>query len=213
MVKKLLLVLALIFTLASFTACGVSNGSNYTVTYELKSGNLQQSNIDSINDIIKARFVELGYSVKEITNVDEKTLKVDVKGKEGIESIANTVGKQNDFRMLGPDDEVIITENDIKDAAVKNDDANKQALIFIKLSSEGKEKLAAATAKYIGKSIKVYWNNEIISSPTVQSAITNGELVLTGGKSSDEAALLATMIKSGKTLPVSLEVTKIESSR
>jgi preprotein translocase subunit SecD len=195
------------------TGCGVSNGSNYAVTYELKSGDLQQSNIDSINNIIKARFAELGYSVKGITNVDENTIKVDVKGKEGLENIADAVGKQNEFKILGPDDEVIITENEIKDAAVKKDSANKQPLIFVKLTSEGKEKLASATAKYIGKSVKVYWDDEMISSPTVQSAITNGELVLTGGRSSDEATLLTTMIKSGKTLPMPLKVIKIESSR
>jgi protein-export membrane protein SecD len=75
--------------------------------------------------------------------------------------------------------------------------------VSLKFDDEGARLFADLTKKNLGKKIAIYLDNEIISAPTVQSEITNGEAVITGDFSVDEAKKLAGRLNEGA-LPVPL---------
>ncbi len=78
-------------------------------------------------------------------------------------------------------------------------------IVSLKLTSTGAKKFASATQEQIGDSISIYMDDILISAPTVNEAITNGEAVITGIESVEEATELAEKINAGS-LPFALTV-------
>lgn len=66
------------------------------------------------------------------------------------------------------------------------------------------------TTKYLNQTVSIWLDDQMISAPTVQSAITNGEAVINGLSSAEEAQSLATKINAGA-LPFKLETTSFGS--
>lgn len=75
-------------------------------------------------------------------------------------------------------------------------------LIF---DDEGTKLFGDITSANIGKPIAIFLDNQILSAPTVQSAITNGEAVITGSFTAKEAKDLANFLNSGA-LPVPIKL-------
>lgn len=85
-----------------------------------------------------------------------------------------------------------------------------QYVVSLKLSDEGKEKFAEATSRLVGKTISIWMDDVMISYPTVNEAITNGECTITGDFTSEEATQLASKIQAGA-LPFALQVSSFSS--
>ena len=85
-----------------------------------------------------------------------------------------------------------------------------QYIVSLKLSDEGKEKFAEATSRLVGKTISIWMDDVMISYPTVNEAITNGECTITGDFTSEEATQLASKIQAGA-LPFALQVSSFSS--
>lgn len=76
--------------------------------------------------------------------------------------------------------------------------------VGIKFDAEGTKLFAELTKKNLEKTIAIYLDGEIISAPTVQSEITNGEAVITGNFTLDEAKNLVKRLNEGA-LPVPIK--------
>lgn len=81
----------------------------------------------------------------------------------------------------------------------------RQVIVRLQFDDEGTKLFSDLTTANIGKQIAIFLDNEVISAPTVQSAITNGEAIITGTFTADEAKLLATRLNSGA-LPVPIKL-------
>lgn len=79
-----------------------------------------------------------------------------------------------------------------------------QNVVVLTFNQEGSKKFAEATAKSIGQQIAVVYDGKVVSAPTVNDAITNGQAIITGQKTFEEAAELASVIRIGA-LPIELE--------
>ncbi len=80
-----------------------------------------------------------------------------------------------------------------------------EIVVRLLFDSEGTQLFAELTEANIGKPIAILLDGEIIQAPTVQTAITNGEAVITGGFTSEDAKQLATRLNSGA-LPVPINL-------
>ena len=83
-------------------------------------------------------------------------------------------------------------------------------IVSLKFSDEGKEKFAEATSELVGKTISIWMDDVMISYPTVEEAITNGECSISGNFTSEEATQLASKIQAGA-LPFALQVSSFSS--
>ncbi|MCD7855022.1 MAG: protein translocase subunit SecD, partial [Clostridiales bacterium] len=84
-----------------------------------------------------------------------------------------------------------------------------QVVVALEFDSVGKQAFAEATQNNIGNRIYILLDDQIISAPTVNTAILDGSAIITGDFTNEEAQKLANLIKSGS-LPFDLRV--IESN-
>ena len=111
------------------------------------------------------------------------------------------------------DGDVVLSGSDIAKAEAMmqqtQNGVGNESVVALKLNEEGTEKFAKATENNIGKQIAIVYDGEVISAPAVNSAITDGNAIITGMADFDEANKLASTIRIGA-LP--LELTEIRST-
>lgn len=111
------------------------------------------------------------------------------------------------------DGDVVLTGSDIAKAEALMQQAQSgvgnEYVVALTLNDAGRTKFADATRKSIGQQIAIVYDGEVISAPSVNSAITDGNAVITGMADFDEANKLASTIRIGA-LP--LELTEIRST-
>lgn len=89
------------------------------------------------------------------------------------------------------------------------DPTTGQPQVAIEWNAEGKEIFAKTTSENIGKRIGIVLDNNMISAPTIQTAITDGKAVITGVGTRQEARDLAARLKTGA-LPVPIQIAGTE---
>ncbi len=95
---------------------------------------------------------------------------------------------------------------DVKQAyAGYNPDNPTEPIVALELTDVGRTKFAAATQTYVGQQISIWMDDTMISAPTVNNTITDGQAIITGLANSDEAVDLANKINAGS-LPFALTV-------
>lgn len=107
-----------------------------------------------------------------------------------------------DISELQADGSVVLVGTDVKDARAGSINDNMQGSQFVvdlTMTQEGTKKFADATRKAYesGESIGIYYDDEIISAPMVNAAITDGNAQITGNFTFEEADVLASTIRIG----------------
>lgn len=108
---------------------------------------------------------------------------------------------------------VVLEGTDVADAeggAYQNQDgSSREYAVNLILTDEGSEKFAEATENNVGSQIAIVYDDEILSAPTVQEAITGGQAQINGMADVEEAQNLASYIRIGS---LSLELEELRSS-
>jgi len=162
--------------------------------------------IESAMLTIRQRIDSLGVSEPTITKQGDNRIRVSIPSVSDQEEALTLIGKTAQLEFVGPDGTVILTGKDVVDSkGVMQTDSSglEKAVVTLKFSEEGTKLFADATEKYIGQAIQIKLDDEIISSPTVNVAITTGEAVIEGIGNIEEAGNLASLIRGGA-LPVKL---------
>ncbi|MBR2874769.1 MAG: hypothetical protein IKC00_02965, partial [Clostridia bacterium] len=172
-----------------------------------------QANIQTTIGILQNRLLAAGYS--EATVVEESSvsgtprIRVEVAdvGTEGVDSdeVFNIIGKPAVLEFRDSDNKVVLSgqKGHIKSAQLGYD-ASTGYLVMLKLNEEGTKLFADATTKAAAETygtaanqIAIYLDNEKISSPNVGEAITNGEAMISGNFTYEQANSLAIQIQGG----------------
>ncbi len=104
----------------------------------------------------------------------------------------------------GPVYRTVMTGAEIDQASAGIDPQTQQPVVQFKLTSEGARLFGDFTQANIGKQLAIVLDKRVVSAPTIQSAITGGEGVITGVDRA-EANSLAIQLRYGS-LPVPLDV-------
>ena len=106
----------------------------------------------------------------------------------------------------GQEYEYIVNGADVKDAKAGIDDSgvSNDYVVQLSFTEEGAKKFAEGTKANIGKPIYIIYDNQVQSAPTVNTAIDDGEAVITGMGDIESAENLASTIKIGA-LPLELK--------
>jgi len=98
-----------------------------------------------------------------------------------------------------------LTGSQLKRAEVTQDSSSGEIQVSLQFDSEGTKLFSDITTRNVGQPVAIYLDGESISEPTVNVAITDGNAVISGGFTWDEAKLLAQRLNSGA-LPVPVEL-------
>lgn len=149
-----------------------------------------------------------GYSTEsEVYQEGDNRINVEIPGVSDANAILEELGKPGSLTFQLMDGTVVLEGTDIADAQpqiIQDDMQNKENVVILSLTDEGAEKFYEATAANVGNQIAIVYDEQIISAPTVQTAISGGEATISGMESYEAAEELASSIRIGS-LSVELE--------
>jgi len=181
--------------------------------------------LNSARDIIEKRVNFFGVSepvVQTIKSGNKYRIVVDLPGVDDVSSAVNLIGQtaQLSFKEETPTDIKTATSTPVylrltkdtgllgkhvKKANVTFDSQTGKPQVALSFTKEGAEIFSKVTERNINKPVAIYLDNFILSAPTVQQAITDGNAVINGNFSVNEAKKLAISINSGA-LPLSIKL-------
>ncbi|WKY46387.1 protein translocase subunit SecD [Eubacteriaceae bacterium ES3] len=162
---------------------------------------------------ISQRIDSIGVTEPTITKQGDDRIRVSIPSVSDQEEALALIGATAQLEFLAPDGSVILTGEDVIDskAVMQTNSAGvEQPVVTLEFSDNGTDLFAEATQTYIGQTITIKLDDEVISAPTVNAAITSGEAVIEGMESLDEAGNLAALIRGGA-LPVELTPVEIRT--
>lgn len=180
---------------------------------EEAQGSVTQDTMNKAIAVIRNRVDALGVAQPVIVQQGSNRIRVELPGMKDPDHAIQVIGKTAQLKFVGPDGKVILTGANVKDskAVYSQTQAGVQSPeVTLVLDATGTKNFADATTKFLGQQIAILLDDKVISAPTVQSAITNGNAVITGLKDFKEATDLATMIRAGS-LPVTLKAIEYSS--
>lgn len=194
-------------------------------TKKLKKDEIPSA-IEGARNIIERRVNFYGVSEPSIYSIESggsHKLIVDLPGVSNVQEAIDLIGQtaKLDFRELPAPDTKIATDtplvfqltrvseiagSDLQKASVQFDSTNSQPLIGLLFTKKGGEKFATITERNIGRPIGIFVDNApIMSPPIVEQKITDGQAVIRGSFTLDEAKKLSVAINSGA-LPLSIHL-------
>lgn len=78
-----------------------------------------------------------------------------------------------------------------------------EPVVLLEFTADGTEKFKSLTERYTNKIISIWLDDEMLAAPTVQVPITDGQVIVSGNFTIEEATKIANQINSG-TLPFTL---------
>lgn len=189
---------------------GLDLAGGVSVTYEVNEENPSQTDMDDTRYKLQLR-VQNYSTESEVYQEGSNRITVEIPGATDANAILEELGKPGDLSFQTEDGTVVLTGSNIQSAQAGTYDENgiNNYVVSLTMDEEGKQAFADATANNIGKPIYIYYDGEVVSAPTVQSAITEGECVIENMESYEEAEDLASTIRIGA-LPLTL--TEVQSN-
>ena len=203
---------------------GLDLQGGLSVTYEIQDEKPTKDEIDATVDKLQRRVDEYSSEGEVYQEGDDRitveiplnTEKVDAHdvldelGQPGqllfLDSANYTIWQGNQNNGKNDAYETVLTGSDIKNAQAGVDDSGtvKDYVVQLQFTEEGTQKFATATTANVGKPIYIIYDGKVVSAPTVQNAITDGNAVINKISDYDEAENLAATIKIGA-LPLELK--------
>lgn len=193
-------------------------------TSSVKKEDIPQA-IESLKGNIERRVNLFGLSEANVqisNEVDRHRLTIELPGIEDFDQAISFIGKTAQLRFMGeatiaPEATASATIYDLfsKDIGINGSHLTKAAVttnpqtgkpeVAIEFNPEGAKLFEKATKEYLNKRIAIFLDDSIISAPTVNSAITDGNAVISGEFDYKTAKTLTAQLNAGALpLPIKL---------
>lgn len=166
--------------------------------------------LEQVKEQLAVRVNKVGVAETVVSTEGDRRVRIDIPGEYDSSAIIEDLSKSGELTFVSPNDDVILTGDDVKKATVTYDSTTGSPQVSLELNESGKTKFAEATETYLGQAISIKMDDEVISSPTVQSKITDGNAVITGSGSISESKSLAALINAGA-LPVTIKQVSLQT--
>jgi SecD/SecF fusion protein len=190
---------------------GLDLSGGVSITYEAKEANPSQ---EDMNDTVyKLQQRVDNYSTEaSVYQQGTNRISIEIPGVTDANTILEELGKPGSLEFTDSEGNVVLEGSDVTSAegvTYQNQSGIRENIVQLQFTEEGKKKFAEATEANIGKQIYIVYDGEVISAPTVNEAITEGECQIQGMSSLEEAKNLASNIRIGS---LSLELEEVYSN-
>ncbi|MFA5527644.1 MAG: protein translocase subunit SecD [Peptostreptococcales bacterium] len=183
--------------------------------------------MNQTQQVVERRVNSMGLSEPNVTIEGDNRIRVELPGVKNSAEAIVAIGQTAQLQFMDYRGNVILTGSEVKDARLSYDPEHpSRPVVSLEFTSEGAKAFKDATTrtsqvilppqsdstymeKVAEKTIFIVLDNEVISNPIGEVAITNGQAVIQGSFTVDEAANLAALIRGGA-LPVNLK--EVQSS-
>ena len=191
---------------------GLDLNGGVSITYQAKGETPSEEDLKDTVYKLQQRVQD--YSTEAtVYPIGDDRISIEIPGVTNATEILEELGKPGSLEFQEGDfttgkGTVVLEGTDVKtaEAGSYQDQTTgaSQFVVSLTLTKEGTEKFAKATKENLGKQIAIVYDGEIISSPNVESEITDGQAQITGMAGFEEAEALASTIRIGG-LKVELE--------
>jgi len=183
------------------------------------------SALESLKGNIERRVNLFGVSEANIqlsNQMGQNRLIIELPGVEDISQAINLIGKTAQLSFKGeiiipPEATATATVKDLfsKDtglngshlvrSAVKINPNNGEPEVSLEFSPEGSKLFEAASKEFLNKRLAIFLDDTVVSAPVVNTVITDGNAVISGKFTSQDAKTLAAQLNAGA-LPLSIKL-------
>ena len=182
---------------------GLDLAGGVSITYQVK-GDKEPSSEDMSDTIYKLQKRVEGYSTEaQVYQEGSDRINIEIPGVTDANAVLEELGKPGSLYFVDEEGNTVVEGTQVKSAtAVTTNDSttgSKDYAVDLVLTEEGSKAFAEATAKAAPekKKIYIYYDDKLVSAPTVQSEITGGEAYITNMESFEAAEQLASTIRIG----------------
>lgn len=199
---------------------GLDLKGGVSITYEVQDKEFTKEQLSDTVYKLQKR-VSIFSTESEVYKEGQDRITIDIPGQYDTKSVIAELGRPGSLMFVTEADEsfegdetyplhvaedgtrykVWLTGSDVDEAQARTQNSSNtgasEYLVSLQMKSTGTKKFADATTANIGKSISILYDDKVISSPIVESAITTGEAVINKIESFEEADSLATTIRIG----------------
>lgn len=192
---------------------GLDLSGGVSITYQAK-GDEEPSAEDMSDTIYKLQQRVSGYSTEsQVYQEGSDRINIEIPGVSDANAILTELGKPGSLEFRLTDGTVVLTGTQVATASVQTQQNQttgaNEYVVQLDLNKDGAEAFATATSENVGKVIQIVYDDEVISAPVVNEAITGGTAIISGMASIEEAQNLASSIRIGS---LSLELEEIRSN-
>ncbi len=174
-----------------------------------------ESLLEGTVSALRTRLTNAGFTEANVAIQGTDRILVEIPDVDDPEEVARIIGTPAHLEFRDPNGNVVVEGKDIKQAGVQyaNDEKTLYGVGF-ELDAAGAKAFENATREFLGQSISIYLDDDLISAPTVQAVIAGGNGIITGSsaESSEDsynwARNLAMLIQSGA-LP--MDIAEVET--
>ena len=190
-------------------------GGSY-VEYQAVEGesdlsDISTEDVDTTIAILRQRAADQNYTEAVVTYMNNGRFRVELPDVKDPNEASKVLGQVAKLTFAEPDGTVVLDGENIKNATYQyaqvSENGGYQHFVNLELDAEGAKKFADATTRLVGQQISINLDDNIVSAPTVETAITDGRAVITIGdaeNAEEQAQNLASLIRSGH-LPFGLK--------
>ena len=190
---------------------GLDLAGGVSITYQVEDANPTSEQLS--DTIYKLQRRVEGYSTEAVVYQEGgDRITVEIPGVTDANTILEELGKPGSLEFQTPEGETFMTGDMIVDAqagSIQNSMGNNEFVVDLTFTDEGAEAFAEMTAANVNKNLPIVYDDQVISSPTVQQAITGGNAQITQISSYEEAERLASNIRIGS---LSLQLSELRSN-
>ena len=191
---------------------GLDLSGGVSITYQAVEANPSQEDMDDTVNKLEQRVQQ--YSNEALVYQQGlNRISIEIPGATDANAILEELGKPGSLQFVDENGNVVLDGTDIAGAEgvarVDQTTGQRQYVVELNMTSEGTSKFAEATRENINKVISIVYDGTTVSSPQVNSVITNGQAVIEGMTSLEEAKSLASTIRIGA---LSLELEEVYSN-
>lgn len=181
---------------------GLDLAGGVSITYEV-AGEEEPSQEDMADTIYKLQKRVEVYSTEALVYQEgNNRINIEIPGVSDANTILEELGKPGSLSFVDMEGNVVLSGTDIAEAqpATQQDSmGNSEFVVALTMTEEGTKKFAEATRKAAPNKDIIYiiYDEEVVSAPAVQSEITDGQCVIQGMASYEEAESLSSVIRIG----------------
>ena len=193
---------------------GLDLSGGVQILYEADKQEVTEEEMAAAISLIQGRLDWNNWTEAEVAREGEKRLRVDIPGVENAEEAIKEIGQTAQLSFTDETGKILLTGDMVADARKQVGQVSQQGVsepyVSLEFTEEGKKLFAEATKNNIGKQIAIVLDDEIVSAPVVNTEITDGNAMITGHFTPEEAEKTASLIRAGS-LPFNLNILKMEN--
>ncbi len=198
---------------------GLDIAGGSSIQYDADADSITDEQKDTVVSILRTRLTEQGYTEANVQSQGDKRFYVEIPSVSDPREAVELLGKTAQLSFTDPDGTVIMTGDDVDTASAKYDRLSETSApenyVELKLKDSGVEKFSEATGRLAGQAegqnyIAIMLDDQVVSSPRVQTQITDTTCIISGNFTVESARELAGLIRAGQ-LPFKLTEVGVSS--